>query len=129
MTKVIYPAGNTKLQDGTSTTGVEDYKEFWYSLVGLDSIGQGFDGNGPMVRFLVGNSGQTLRSQPTTIVGASNLKGSQLLARSPLKPLGTRPAFPAEEPPYEPLVPCNTQALPNFNGPLSQGPADGSGQG
>ncbi len=128
MTKVIYPAGNTKLQDGSSTTGVEDYKEFWYSLVGLDSIGQGFTGNGPSVRFLVGNSGQTLRSQPTSVVG-TNLKGAQLLARSPLPPLGTRPAFPAEEPPYEPLVPCDTQALPNFNGPLSQGPADGSGQG
>ena len=58
---MIYPAGNTKIQDGSSTTGVENYKEFWYSLVGLDSIGQGFDGNGPVVRFLVGNSGQTLQ--------------------------------------------------------------------
>jgi phospholipid/cholesterol/gamma-HCH transport system substrate-binding protein len=128
MTKVIYPAGNTKLQDGTSTTGVEDYKEFWYSLVGLDSIGQGFDGNGPAVKALVGNSGQTLKSQPVSIVG-TDLKGEQLLTHSPLPPLGTRPAYPAEEPPYEPLVPCDTQALPNFNGPLSQGPADGSGQG
>jgi phospholipid/cholesterol/gamma-HCH transport system substrate-binding protein len=128
MTKVIYPAGNTKIQDGSSTTGVENYKEFWYSLVGLDSIGQGFTGNGPMVRFLVGNSGQTLKSQPVSISGTS-LKGEPLLAHSPLPPLGTRPAFPAEEPPYEPLVPCDTQALPNFNGPLSQGPADGSGQG
>ncbi len=128
MTKVIYPAGNTKIQDGTSTTGVENYKEFWYSLVGLDSIGQGFTGNGPNVRFLVGNSGQSLRSQPTSILG-THLKGEPLLAHSPLPPQGTRPAYPAEEPPYEPLVACDTQALPNFNGPLSQGPADGSGQG
>jgi phospholipid/cholesterol/gamma-HCH transport system substrate-binding protein len=128
LTKVIYPAGNTKLQDGTSTSGVEDYKEFWYSLVGLDSIGQSFDGNGPMVKFLVGNSGNTLRSQPASILG-TDYKGEPLLGRSPLAPLGTRPAYPAEEPPYEPLVPCYTQALPNFNGPLSQGPADGSGQG
>jgi phospholipid/cholesterol/gamma-HCH transport system substrate-binding protein len=128
MTKVIYPAGNTKIQDGNSTTGVENYKEFWYSLVGLDSIGQGFTGNGPSVRFLVGNSGQTLKSQPVSIAG-TNLKGEPLLAHSPLPPLGTRPAYPAEEPPYQPLVPCAKQALPNFNGPLSQGPADGSGQG
>ncbi len=124
-TKVIYPAGNTKLQDSAATSGVEDYKEFWYSLVGLAGIGQSFDGNGPMVKFLIGNSGQTLRSQPTSVLG-TNLKGLQLLARSPLTPLGTRPAYPAEEPPYRPLVPCYTQALPNFNGPLSQGPADGS---
>jgi ABC-type transporter Mla subunit MlaD len=128
LTKVIYPAGNTKLQDGTSTTGGEDYKEFWYSLVGLASIGQTFDGNGPTVKFLVGNSGQTLKSQPVSILG-TGLKGQELLTRSPLTPLGTRPAYPAEEPPYQPLVPCYTQALPNFNGPLSQGPADGSGQG
>jgi hypothetical protein len=128
LTKVIYPAGNTKLQDGTSTSGVEDYKEFWYSLVGLDSVGQSFDGNGPMVKFLVGNSGNTLRSQPASILG-TDFKGEPLLGRSPLAPLGTRPAYPAEEPPYEPLVPCYTQALPNFNGPLAQGPADGSGQG
>jgi phospholipid/cholesterol/gamma-HCH transport system substrate-binding protein len=126
LTKVIYPAGNTKIQDGSSTSGVEDYKEFWYSLVGLDSFGQSFDGNGPMAKVLVGNSGQTLLSQPTSILGTT-LKGERLLTHSPLTPLGTRPAYPAEEPSYEPLVPCDTQALPNFNGPLSQGPADGSG--
>ena len=60
-------------------------------------------------------------------VGAKPASGLKLLARSPLPPQGTRPAFPAEEPPYKPLVPCYTQALPEFNGPLSQGPADGSG--
>jgi phospholipid/cholesterol/gamma-HCH transport system substrate-binding protein len=126
LTKAIYPAGNTKLQDGSSTSGVEDYKEFWYSLVGLDSIGQDFDGNGSFAKFLVGNSGQTLLSQPTSILG-TKLKGERLLTRSPLTPLGTRPAYPAEEPPYEPHVACDTQTLPNFNGPLSEGPADGSG--
>jgi phospholipid/cholesterol/gamma-HCH transport system substrate-binding protein len=126
LTKVIFPAGNTKLQDGSSTSGVEDYKEFWYSLVGLDSIGQDFDGNGPFAKFLIGNSGQTLLSQPTSILG-TKLKGARLLTRSPLTPLGTRPAYPAEEPPYEPHVACDTQTLPNFNGPLSEGAADGSG--
>ena len=129
MTNVIYPAGNTKLQDGSSTSGVEDYREFWYSLVGLASFGQNFTGNGPSVSALVGNGGETLVSQPAGKVGFHIEKGAQLVGRSPEKPLGTRPAFPAEEPPYEPLVPCDTQALPEFNGPLSQGPADGSGQG
>jgi phospholipid/cholesterol/gamma-HCH transport system substrate-binding protein len=126
LTKVLFPAGNTKLQDGASTSGVEDYKEFWYSLVGLSGIGQSFDGNGTFAKFLVGNSGATLKSQPTSILN-TKLKGQQLLGRSPLVPQGTRPAFPTEEPPYRPLVPCYTQALPNFNGPLSQGPADGNG--
>jgi phospholipid/cholesterol/gamma-HCH transport system substrate-binding protein len=127
LTKVFYPAGNTKIQDGASTSGVENYKEFWYSLVGLGSIGQHFDGNGVMAKFLVGNSGQTLRSQHVGVLGVKGKPGLQLLARSPLAPQGTRPAYPAEEPPYQPLVPCYTQALPNFNGPLAQGPADGNG--
>jgi len=126
LTKVFYPAGNTKLQDGASTSGVEVYKEFWYAFTGLAGIGQSFSGNGVGDHFLVGNSGQTLKSGPTSILGTT-LKGVPLLAHAPLPPLGTRPAYPAQEPPYEPLVPCDAQALPEFNGPLSQGPADGSG--
>ena len=126
LTNVIYPAGNTKIQDGSSTTGVEDYKEFWYSLAGLAGIGQTFDGNGSVAKFLVGTSGQTVKSAPTSILG-TKIQGAQLLARSPSTPLGTRPAYPAEEPSYQPLVPCYKQAVPNVNGPLSQGPADGSG--
>jgi ABC-type transporter Mla subunit MlaD len=127
LTKVFYPAGNTKIQDGSSTSGVEDYKEFWYSLVGLSGIGQGFDGNGTAAKFVVGSSGETLKSQKAAALGSSAASNNfQLLARAPLKPLGTRPAYPAQEPEYKPLVQCYTQALPNFNGPLSEGPADGS---
>jgi ABC-type transporter Mla subunit MlaD len=126
LTDVLYPAGNAKIQDGTNTSGVENYKEFWYSVVGLASLGQGFDGNGEFAHFLAGNGGQTLLSAPVSVLN-TKIQGLHLLARSPLPPLGTRPAYPAEEPPYEPLVPCYTQALPNFNGPLSPGPADGTG--
>jgi ABC-type transporter Mla subunit MlaD len=127
LTNLIYPAGNTKLQDGSSTTGVENYKEFWYGLAGLAGLGQTFDGNGPVAKFVVGSSGKTLRSQPVGIVGANVRPGQRLLGRSPLPPLGTRPAFPGSEPEYRPLVPCYTQKLPELNGPLSQGPADGTG--
>ncbi|MCW3028461.1 MAG: hypothetical protein JWN81_1672 [Solirubrobacterales bacterium] len=128
LTNVLIPAGNAKLQDGSSTSGVEVYKEFWYGLVGLAGIGQSFDGNGSATRFVAGNSGQTLKSAKVNILGQKvKPENENLLARSPLSPLGTRPAYPAEEPPYQPLVPCYKQALPNFNGPLSQGPADGGG--
>ncbi len=95
-------------------------------MTGLAGLGQSFDGNGVMNRFLVGGGGDTFRSAPVGITGSS-AKGLRLVARSPLQPLGTRPAIPTEEPSYKPLVPCYTQAVPNFNGPLSQGPADGSG--
>jgi ABC-type transporter Mla subunit MlaD len=125
LTKVLFPAGNTRLQDGVATSGVEDYKEFWYSLTGLTGLGQTFDGNGTMTKFLVGSGGPTLRSAPATVEG-KNISGLKLLAHASLPPQGTRPAFPKAEPAYKPLVPCATQALPEFNGPLSQGPADGS---
>ncbi len=129
LTKVIYPTGNAKLQDGNATSGVENYKEFWYSLPGLAGIGQNFDGNGAFAQFLVGNSGQTLVSKPTSIAGrgASKSSGEKLLTRSPSTPLGTRPAFPATEPAYQPLQPCYKQAPSEVNNPtLANGPADGS---
>jgi len=126
LTKVFYPAANAKLQDGPNTSGVEAFREFWYSTAGLASLGQSFDGNGVMDRFLVGGGGPTFRSAPVGVEG-TRAKGLSLVSRSPLTPEGTRPAFPSEEPAYKPLVPCYTQAVPNFNGPLSQGPADGSG--
>jgi phospholipid/cholesterol/gamma-HCH transport system substrate-binding protein len=125
LSKVLYPAGNTKLQDGAATSGVEDYKEFWYGLTGLSGIGQSFDGNGTMTHFLLGSGGPTLRSQPASAQGSTT--GLKLLAHASLQPLGTHPAFPKTEPAYKPLVPCYTQAVPDFNGPLSQGPADGNG--
>lgn len=126
LTKVFYPAITTKIQDRSSTTGVENYKEFWYALTGFAGAGQNFDGNGTMVHFLIGSGGHTVRSAPTSIQG-TKLQGLPLLAHATLTPEGTSPAFPAEEPPYEPLVPCDTQTPPELNGPLASGPADGAG--
>ncbi len=126
LSKIFFPAANTKLQDGSSTSGVEVSKEFFYSLVGAAGLGQRFDGNGPTSSFMVETGGQTLRSGPATAVGLTTRKGLRLLAHTSQPPLGTSPAFPASEPPYKPLVPCYTQTPQNFNGPLAHGPADGS---
>jgi phospholipid/cholesterol/gamma-HCH transport system substrate-binding protein len=127
LSKIIFPYGNTRLQDGSSTSGVESYKEFWYALAGAAGIAQSFDGNGLTNRFLIGTGSQTLRSAPASAVGApTSGKKLRLLAHTALPPLGTRPAFPASEPPYRPLVPCYTQTPQDLNGPLAQGPADGS---
>jgi ABC-type transporter Mla subunit MlaD len=136
LTNVLIPAGNAVLADGPNTSGQGAFREFWYSLVGQNSAGQTFTGNGQNgFRSLVSGGGQTLASALPGIVGQKTTpmiykatgKPSRLYARTPLPPLGTRPRFPASEPPYKPLVPCYTQALPNFNGPLASGPADGSG--
>jgi ABC-type transporter Mla subunit MlaD len=126
-TNVIFPSGNVRLQDGPNTSGLEANKEFWAAMVGLAGVGENFNGNGLTPRFLLGTGSQTLRSQPVTTVGAGGRGGLRMLARTALAPEGTRPAFPTSEPPYKPLVPCYTQKVPDFNGPLSQGPADGTG--
>jgi phospholipid/cholesterol/gamma-HCH transport system substrate-binding protein len=128
LSKVFFPAGNTKLQDGSSTSGVEAYREFWYATVGTAGFSQNFDGNGPFDRFMINTGSTTLVSAPATIVGATTRgKKLQLLAHTSQPPLGTSPAFPATEPPYKPLAPCYRQAPQNLNGPASRGPADGSG--
>ncbi|HEX5782853.1 MAG TPA: MlaD family protein, partial [Solirubrobacteraceae bacterium] len=47
---VLLPTGDVVIED-EFTTGVENYKEFFYTLVGLSGEGQNFDGNGMYVRF------------------------------------------------------------------------------
>ena len=44
------------------TTGRENYKEFFYALVGLAGEGQNFDGNGMYVRFQTGGGSTRSRS-------------------------------------------------------------------
>jgi phospholipid/cholesterol/gamma-HCH transport system substrate-binding protein len=128
LTNVLIPSGNVQLQDGASTSGESVFREFWYSMVGGNSLGQNFTGNGlSAFRSLLGSGGQVLRSAPAGVVGVKTSGGESLVTRALLPPLGTRPRFPASEPPYKPLNPCYKQAVPNFNGPLASGPADGSG--
>ncbi len=128
LSKVLYPAGSTKLQDGANTSGSTAEREFWYAMTGVAGLSQNFDGNGADPRFIAGGAGTTLLSPPATVVkpGAPT-DGSMLIAQTRLTPEGTSPSFTGNEPPYKPLVPCYTQKLPEFNGPLSHGPADGGG--
>jgi phospholipid/cholesterol/gamma-HCH transport system substrate-binding protein len=118
LTNVILPAGDAKLQDGVLTTGEENYKEFWQSMVGLASEGQNFDGNGMYVRFQPGGGSQTVS------LGPASFSGDTLFGNAPTKPIGTRPIYPGKRPPYKPDVPCYTQSLPDFNGPAA-GPGAG----
>jgi phospholipid/cholesterol/gamma-HCH transport system substrate-binding protein len=129
LTKVIFPAGNTVLQDGANTSGAEDYKEFWYAMAGLSGLGQNFNGNGPADRFLGGGAGTAIVSQPVKLTGSTvgQSEAERLVSQTAFAPEGTRPRFPGSEPPYRPLAACYKQQLPNFNGPLASGPADGSG--
>ncbi len=108
--RVILPTGDIVIQDGDLTTGKENYKEFWYALVGLAGEGANVDGNGMYVRFQTGMGDQTVST------GKASITGETLFGRNGLRPIGTRPAYPGKQPPYRPDVPCYTQRLPDLNG-------------
>jgi phospholipid/cholesterol/gamma-HCH transport system substrate-binding protein len=126
LTKVFFPAGEAKLLDGAATSGAKVYEEFWYALAGLSGLSQNFDGNGNYLRALAGGGGHTVISGKTSLVGVKG-EGQKLIGKAAYAPEGTRPSFPSKEPPYEPQVACSSQKVPNVNGPLASGPADGAG--
>jgi phospholipid/cholesterol/gamma-HCH transport system substrate-binding protein len=115
LTNVILPTGDIKINDGQLTTGVENYKEFWYTMVSLASEGQNFDGNGNYVRFQVGGGSQTVST------GKTSAGGDALFGNAVAKPIGTRPKYPGKRPPYKPDVECATQTIPNLNGAATGG--------
>jgi phospholipid/cholesterol/gamma-HCH transport system substrate-binding protein len=90
----ILPTGDLKIQDGQFTSNTENYKEFWYAMVGLAGESQNFDGNGQYVRFAVGGGDQTIS---TGRYGGN--AGEKLYANVNDAPLGTRPLCRTSTPP------------------------------
>ena len=82
------------IQDGNLTTGVENYKEFFQSLVGLSGESQNFDGNGQYTRFQTGGGANRVQTGPLGSDGP-------LFGNALRPPLGTRPARPAAQPAEE----------------------------
>jgi phospholipid/cholesterol/gamma-HCH transport system substrate-binding protein len=104
----LLPVGDTVIQDGPFTTGIENYKEFFQSWVGLSGESQNFDGNGGYTRFQPGGGDQT--------VSTGELPGTgRLFGNATAAPLGTRPAMPSRRPPYKRDVPCYKSPLPDVN--------------
>jgi phospholipid/cholesterol/gamma-HCH transport system substrate-binding protein len=109
---VILPTGDVVIRD-EFTTGVENYKEFFYSLVGLSGEGQNFDGNGMYVRFRTGGGSQTIS------LGSPTASTGQLFGNNIAVPLGNRPFRPSKKPPYRRNEPCYRQRRPDLNGPAA----------
>ncbi|MCW3040309.1 MAG: hypothetical protein JWM31_2214, partial [Solirubrobacterales bacterium] len=87
-TKVVLPTGDIKINDGSLSVDAENYKEFWYAMVGLAGESQNFDGNGPYVRFQTGGGDQSIST------GTGGSLTEPLFANVSQSPLGTRPAYP-----------------------------------
>jgi virulence factor Mce-like protein len=126
----LVPTGNQVINNVPGkypfSTGQPNYREFFYSTVGLAGESQNFDGNGPYVRFQAGGGPQLVQApQAGGISQRKSMWGFNIS-----KPLGTRPALPHNGtkptvPPFRMDVPCHTQAVPNLNGPeAAVGPPD-----
>jgi virulence factor Mce-like protein len=122
ITGVFLPTGNLVVNDGPLSSGVPNYKEFWYSMAGQAAEGQGSDGNGNYLRIGAFGGPYTVESGQTNYYGQSDTGFAQM----PAPPLSTRPAYPNSVPPLQRSSPCYTQPIPNVNGAASIGPPDGS---
>lgn len=109
---VVLPTGDIVMNDEFAT-GEENYKEFFYALVGLSGEGQNFDGNGMYVRFQTGGGSQTVS------LGSASTASGELFGNNVGVPLGNRPAYPGKRPPYEPTEPCHRQKIPDLMGPAA----------
>ncbi len=119
-TKVFLPTGDIKIEDGSLSTGVENYKEFWYSMVGFAGEGQNFDGNGQYIR-VSPQGGSTFVKTGATTHGA-------LFGNAIVPPLGTRPAYTKKTPPIVSSKPCYKQPIPDLNA-AKVGPREGGAPG
>jgi ABC-type transporter Mla subunit MlaD len=118
---ILIPTGNVVIDNAGGaypfTTGVENFKEFFYSAAQQAGESQNFDGNGSYVRFQTGG-GPILTSAPQPGGGFEN---GAVYGNTIEPPIGTRPAM-GPKPAYKPKVACHTNALPDINGAAPVGP-------
>ncbi|MGK2877189.1 MAG: MlaD family protein [Solirubrobacterales bacterium] len=97
-----FPTMNAVVPDGANTSGKENYKEFWYSLVGLNSASQNFNANGPYLRLGSGSAARV-----TTPSG-------KLYGNAPLPQTGTSPLLPSKNPIVQTSTACYKNSRPNL---------------
>jgi ABC-type transporter Mla subunit MlaD len=120
--KVLVPTGNQTINDQFSTGG-PNYREFFYTLTNFAGAAGNFDGNGPFLRAQVGG-GPILVGEPNP--EATRASDEINYAHVYENPLGTQPQL-GGQPEFKPEVRCDTQPVPDVNGPLSKvGPASPS---
>jgi phospholipid/cholesterol/gamma-HCH transport system substrate-binding protein len=107
---VILPTGDVVIHDEFDT-GAANYKEFWWTMVGLAGESQNFDGNGSYVRFQPGGGADTVA------LGTADSPTGQLVGSTPAPVLGVRPRYPGKRPPYNSSVRCHKSKRPDLNGP------------
>lgn len=113
--RVLVPTGNQTIGDRFSTGG-PTYREFLYTLTDFSGWGQNFDGNGSFVRVQPG--GGPVLAEGSNPFG--NLVTDQrIFARTIAPPIGTQPQLTGR-PPLKPDVRCDSNPVPDLNGPQGQ---------
>jgi phospholipid/cholesterol/gamma-HCH transport system substrate-binding protein len=115
---VVLPTGDLVIHDPFDT-GTANYKEFWWTMVGLSGESQNFDGNGSMVRFAVGGGSQSVA------LGSAGSPTGQLIGAAPARVQGVQPVYPGKRPPYVSSVRCHKSKIPDVNGSwAAKGPGE-----
>ena len=114
-TNVLVPTSEETINDRFSTGG-PNYREFFYTLTDFAGAVQNFDGNGPYLR-AQGGGGDVLVGEPNP-AGFLKTERNQF-AHAVVPPLGTQPQI-GTQPEYKPEVRCDTNPVPDLNGPLGQ---------
>jgi phospholipid/cholesterol/gamma-HCH transport system substrate-binding protein len=114
-TGVLVQTANQTIGDQFSTGG-PNYREFLYTLANFAGWGQNFDGNGPFVRLQPGG-GNVLAEAPAP--NGNLTTDRQVFTHTVTAPVGTQPQL-AGRPPKKPEVRCDSNPVPDVNGPLGQ---------
>ncbi len=110
----ILPTQEQRIDDGTLSTGLRNYEEFFQSMVSLAGESENFDGNGSFARLQAGG-GYAVQTPPVGPGGALHSSATE-------PPLGTRPAK-SPKPPYNTNAKCYQQPVPNLSdAPIGGGP-------
>ncbi len=117
-TDVLVPTFSQPINDPPHSTGVEPYKELFYTFVGVSSAAQNFDGNGLLL------SADASGGDTTVSAGKINGVGGELFANVTPNaiPQGSRPKPANRRPPYGPEKACKKQKRPDLNS-AQTGPA------
>ncbi len=100
-TNVWQPTLMKQVPDGSLSSGVENYKEFWYTLVGWAGASQNFTGNGNYLRMASGSAAQTRLPNSKWQIAAQ-------------AEAGRRPARQKQTPPLRDDVACYKNAVPDL---------------
>lgn len=102
------PVLKSEVPDGELSTGRPVWLDLAHSMVGLASLAQSFDANGPAVRYLGGGGEYTFQ---TDVPGLGRLSG-----RTGEEIIGARPVWfgPDYELPFRPDAPCMEQKPPDL---------------